>query len=127
MEKLKKNDILLIVIILIVSVIGYFIIRTIPSQEGNQVKITVNGKIYGIVSLNKDDIIKIEDEKGNNNTIEIKDNYVKMTSASCHDKYCIHQGKISKGNQTIVCLPNKVIIEIINEGNIINEIDTIAG
>ena len=35
-------------------------------------------------------------------------------------KYCIKQGKIKNTGQTIVCLPHKVVVEIIKQ-NIVNE------
>ena len=35
-----------------------------------------------------------------------------MIEADCHDSLCIYQGKISKVGQSLVCLPNKVMVEI---------------
>lgn len=44
--------------------------------------------------------------------MEIKDGYADCTEADCRDGLCVNQKKISKVNETIVCLPHKVIIEI---------------
>ena len=42
---------------------------------------------------------------------------VKMESASCPDGLCVHQGAISDGLLPIVCLPNKVQIQIVEDNN----------
>ena len=40
-----------------------------------------------------------------------------MKEANCPDKLCIHQGKISKNGETIVCLPHGLIVEIKSDDN----------
>ena len=35
-----------------------------------------------------------------------------MTRADCPDQLCIHQGPIHIQGETIVCLPNRVVVEI---------------
>jgi hypothetical protein len=48
-----------------------------------------------------------------------------MTQADCPDKLCVHQKAISATGETIVCLPNKVVVEIAGETEDA-EFDTIA-
>ena len=47
------------------------------------------------------------------NILQIEDGKADMMSADCPDQLCVHQNSISKENQTIVCLPNKIVAEII--------------
>ena len=35
-----------------------------------------------------------------------------MTDANCPDKYCVHQNPIHSAGEVIVCLPNKLVVEI---------------
>ena len=35
-----------------------------------------------------------------------------MSDADCPDKLCIHQGRIHKNGQWIICLPNRVAVTI---------------
>ena len=35
-----------------------------------------------------------------------------MIEADCPDKLCVHQKAIERTNETIVCLPHKVVVEI---------------
>ena len=47
--------------------------------------------------------------------IFLKDGKVKMTEASCPDHVCIRQGTIDAPGETVVCLPNKVVLEIVSK------------
>ena len=71
------------------------------------IRITVDGKEYGTYSLEKDQTIKINDT----NVCEIKDGQARMISAQCPDHLCMKQKAIDEKGGTIVCLPNKVVIE----------------
>ena len=77
-------------------------------EQKGMLKITVDGEQYGTYSLSKDRTIEINDT----NVCEIKDGKVTMTEADCPDKLCVHQKAISTKGGTIVCLPNKVVLEI---------------
>lgn len=37
---------------------------------------------------------------------------VSVTESSCGDKTCMRTGKISKRGEVIICVPNKIIVEI---------------
>ncbi len=83
---------------------GMYLMR---KDDYGSVRITVDGKEYGSYSLAKDQVINI----GNTNVCEIKDGKVKMTEASCPDHLCIKQKAVGNHGGTIVCLPNKIVIE----------------
>ena len=90
------------------------------------VKITLDGKEYGTYSLDEDREIEIKTDNGNNK-VEIHDKSVEMKEADCPDKYCVKQGKINKIRQNIVCLPHKIVVEIISaDSSKQNEADAIA-
>ena len=71
------------------------------------ITITVDGEEYGTYSLGKDQTISINDT----NVCEIKDGKAHMISATCPDHLCMKQREIDEKGGTIVCLPNKVVIE----------------
>ena len=103
---MKKGDIALIIIALIV-----LIIWLIPSQSGEVVRVYVDGEIIKTLPLNENTQALIESEYGKNRVI-IRDKKVYVTDANCPDKLC-EKGEISKSGRSIVCLPNhlSVIIE----------------
>ncbi len=47
--------------------------------------------------------------------VEIKDNGVRVKDSPCPLKVCMHQGRINKPGQTIVCVPNRMMIRIMGE------------
>ncbi len=108
---MRKNDFILIGAILLISAIAFLFI---PKESANIAKITVDGKLYSTVSLEKDTKIEINDT----NVAVIKDGEIYMESATCPDKLCVRQGKISDSSKKIICLPNKVIIEALKESSI---------
>lgn len=108
---MKKNDLYLIGgIILIIALSFLFII--LYRSEGSKVIITVDGKEYMTFDLNEDTVYTIKHENGDWNTFEIKDGYVRMIDASCPDKLCVKHNEIHYNNESITCLPNRVVIGI---------------
>lgn len=104
---MKKKDLIMIAAILAVALAlwgGMFLMR---KDDYGSIRITVNGQEYGTYSLAEDQVIAI----GDTNVCEIKDGKVKMTKADCPDHLCIRQKAVGSSGGTIVCLPNKVVIE----------------
>lgn len=111
---MKKKDIFLVGGILILALLCWLVpkgLRLLNENKETELKVTVAGEVYGIYSLEKDQVIKIQDT----NVCEIKDGKVKMTEASCPDHVCIRQGAIDAPGETVVCLPNKVVLEIVSK------------
>lgn len=108
---MKKKDLILICSVLILAAAFWLIPRAVGifgNSKAQKLRITVSGKEYGVYSLDEDQVIKI----GDTNVCEIKDKKVTMISAECPDQLCIHQGPICLQGETIVCLPNKVVLEV---------------
>ena len=82
-----------------------------------KVLMSVDGKVEQEIDLSKDGDYAILNDNGDFNTINITQGVVRMKEANCPDKLCIHQGKISKNGETIVCLPHGLIVEIKSEDN----------
>ena len=124
-KRISRNDIWFCVILMLVVLIGIaaFVFMT-NDKAGAKVRVTVDGNEYGQYSLDEDAEIPIEIDGVTANLLEIKAGKADMTEAVCPDKLCVHQKAISKNHETIVCLPNKVVVEII--GSEESGLDTIA-
>ena len=120
---MKKNDFILIGSVLLILIL---IIAIFYSQrtEGSKVSVYRDGKEVLSFDMNKDITYTIRGEQGEWNTLTIKDNVVDMVDASCPDKLCVHQKKIHYNKETIICLPNRIVLEII--GGEENQIDSIV-
>ena len=123
---MKKKDIILIAAILLVAGIFWLVLQQSRSVTGNTVRVTVDGEVFGEYSLDEDQVITIETDLGTN-VLEISDGSAVMIEASCPDGYCMDQGHISHNTETIVCLPNKVVAEVLlGEDSTEEEIDGIS-
>ncbi|NLZ45058.1 MAG: NusG domain II-containing protein [Clostridiales bacterium] len=100
-------------IIILLSAFVYFIIQG-KSQQGKAVEIYVNGELIDTVSLEKDRTFFINNEFGKNE-IRIKNQKISIISASCENKVCISQGEVHTSTAPLVCVPNKLVIQVIND------------
>jgi len=128
MKNIKKLDIILISIYLLISVGAaiYFTVDGLNVHEGAmEVIISVENQEYERFTLpvpqNKE--IVIETERGRN-VLVVEGDHIDMLESDCNDQICVHQGEISTPNEMIVCLPNQVVIEIKGKTKI--EVDQIA-
>lgn len=121
--KLNKNDILLIIVVIFLSVCALIGYRLFYHQSGNFVQITVDGKIYNELPLDEDNVIIIEG-KGGTNKLSIHNGYADMTDADCPDKLCVKQKKIHYNGESLICLPHKVVVTVISDKE--NQLDGIA-
>ena len=110
---MKKNDVILGGGILIAALLLFLVMHLTRGEDGNQIQITVDGNIYGTYSLAKDQVIEVK-EKDFYNRIRIQDGKAYMGEANCPDGYCEEQGKINGRSQTIVCLPHKLVVEVLD-------------
>lgn len=110
---MKKRDIMLILMILFVSVAGLLFV--LPGREEGMAYIYVGNSIYGKYDLSDEQTIRIENDNGIVNIIEIKDNSIRMKDATCPNRFCVDSGPISRNNESICCVPAGVMIVIRNE------------
>lgn len=110
---MKKKDLILGVGVIVIALVMMLIMHLTRSEDGNQIRITVDGKVYGTYALEKDQTIEVKNGDFYNK-IRIKDGKAYMEEANCPDGYCEEQGKISGHTQTIVCLPHKLVVGVID-------------
>lgn len=118
---MKKGDILLVCAVLILAAAGLIYMNLGGKKSGGTLTVTVAGEIYDTYDLAENQEISL-DMDGGHNQFQIKDGVVSMMEADCPDQYCVKHAPIYKVNETIVCLPHKVVLEI-TEGEEAKEID----
>lgn len=114
---IRKNDYILIITVLAITAVVVFATNLMQRKNtGSQamVVVSVDGEEYGSYPLNKDLEDKIEFPDGSYNVIQIEDGYVSVSEASCRDQICVNHMHIHYSGETIVCLPNRLVIEIVN-------------
>ena len=119
---IRKADIILALVLIIIGT-GVSFMLSRSNVTGSQVVVQVDGKIYGTYSISENRSIPIRQGK-KTNTVLIKDGKVSMSEASCHNQVCVKHKSIHTTGESIICLPNKVIIKIQGKGG--NEYDAIS-
>lgn len=110
---LKKVDYIFLLSLIIIGIIFCAILYLPHKDVGKYVEVRVNGKIINTFSLKYDKKQLIQTEDGTN-TLQIKNGAVTMIEANCKDKICENMNAISRVGETIVCLPHKVVLEIVS-------------
>jgi len=110
--KKNKNDILLIAVILVAAA-ALLIWRAANREVGSSVEIRVDGVLLATLPLDKDDSMVIGDGD-HTNTLVIQGGVASISSASCPDHVCMKRGTIRYDGESIVCLPNRLVVTVIN-------------
>lgn len=121
---MNKSDIKLILCI-VISMIILILCMLIFREEGNKKAIVYyENKVVLTIDLNNS-LDNTYIVKGYNGDVKIlaKNGKIKVLEENSPRHICSKQGWISEVYETIVCLPNKIIIKI--DAN--NEYDTIVG
>ena len=121
---MKKNDVILIAALLVVALLtagGMRIWQMNNTKDTANVVVTIDGEVYGTYPLSEDRTERIELPDGYYNILVISDGYADVTEASCPDQICVKHNHIRYSKESIVCLPNKVVVTV--EGGEENEID----
>lgn len=117
----------LLIIILIVCISVLFIIIQFNRGSGLTCVIRHNGEVidsYVLSDISSRKIVDYDFEEKVEICIE-KDG-VSVISSTCRDKICEKSGKITRGGQTIVCLPGKLSISL-ESGKSDSDVDTVIG
>lgn len=122
LEKKHRNDLILIAVLLAAAGIAFGIIQ-LGKKSGGYAVVVQDGKEVATYPLNVDTTVTINSPTGFN-TLVIKDGKADVTDADCPDKLCVNQHSISYDGETIVCLPNKLVVKIVSEAE--SDVDIIA-
>ena len=119
-RKINKYDIILILTIICISII-FITLNKLNSKQGTNALVYYDNKLIKTIDLSIDKTYNIKGYNGNV-VIVVKDNKIKVKEEKSPLHLCSKQGYISKSYETIVCLPNKIVIEIDTK----KDIDTVV-
>lgn len=109
----RKNDLLLLAAFLAAGgIIALILFLGGSGGGGRYAEVRVSGKTVMTLPLDRDAEIDIEGYGGGTNHLVIEDGKAWISEASCPDGLCVKMGKIGRNGQSVVCLPNRVVVEI---------------
>jgi len=110
-----RFDLAFVIFILFFSIVSFWVIhkRFQPSSGASAICIYQKDKLLEESGLDKDRIITILDGKMQ---LEIKDGRARVLNTDCPHHICKNMGWIKYNGETIVCVPNQVLIEVKSKG-----------
>lgn len=119
-----KRDWILLGVLAIIAIAIWGYTSFWQKESAEKVIVTLDGETYGTYDLKKDQTIEIKKDDSVCNVLCIQDGEIFMQDATCPDKLCEKQGKKSHDKETIVCLPNKVVVTVVSADT--SGIDSVA-
>lgn len=109
--KIKKADIIFIFVIVAIAIIFMLAYTFLYQDEGVWVVVYQDGEEIERYSIEEEGFYTINES----NTFEIRDGIVDMIDADCKNQICVNHIAIDSVGETIVCLPNKIVVAIEGE------------
>ncbi len=122
---MKKADFIVIGAVAVVVAVLLIVLYGVNSNSGDYVQIEVDTKIVDVLPLDTDTEKTIKTDNGTNKLV-IKDGKAKMIEADCPDGICVNHKSINRSGESIICLPHKVVVTVVNEKAQDDEIDAVA-
>ena len=115
LKKYRKDIILCGIVLLAALIIWLFYIFVFTGKSANlKAQITIDGELIGEYPLSLDNTFSVTTKDGFNGIV-IEKGSVRVATADCRDKICVHRGSISRSGESIICLPHKLVIVIIGD------------
>jgi hypothetical protein len=112
MYRLNAADMAVAVLVIALSIAPLFSFNKKPAA-GALVNIYEDGRMVKQAELSIDAVYKVK-----NVEIQVEAKKVRILRSDCPHQICVHTGWISSPAQTIVCVPNKVLVEIKNNSGV---------
>ena len=97
------------------------------SPASAYLRVSVNNRMYEPLPLDRDFSVDIKRDGGYHNLVIVESGAVSMMFSTCDNQLCVHQGQVSLDNRElralynqIVCLPNEVLLEVLDENEVIS-------
>jgi hypothetical protein len=123
-NKMTVFDVMLILAALFLSIgaiVQTKLFREPATVIGAQAVVYGDGKELQRIDLQKEGDIALP---GGKMVLAVKNGTVRVKQSDCHRQTCVHAGPIGSTGETIVCVPNKMVIEI--AGGVVPVVDAVV-
>ncbi len=117
---IRKADIILFIVLVIIGLAASAALTLSHGEAGSNAKVVIEsgGDLYARYPLNEDRTVKVlapvSSQHDHYNVVVISGGSVSVTEASCKNQVCVKHGSISRSGESIVCLPNRMVVRIEN-------------
>ncbi len=124
---MSKRTVLLSLLLLAVAACAGFLLLRPRGEDHPVARVTLDGELVeeiDLTTVEKPFSFPVNSRSGGYNTVLVEPGRISVSEADCPDQICVRQGRISDGTVPIVCLPHKLMIEIVGGGE---ALDAAAG
>ena len=116
-QYIKKADIILLIVLVAIGLAATVMVG-VSKSSGDTVLIENHGDLFGKYSLHEDREIDVPcvDSVGSDLHVSISGGTVKVTSSGCANQLCVKHSAISRTGESIICLPNRIVVKIEGKG-----------
>ena len=113
-QYIRKADIILFIALVVIGLAASAALSLSHGEAGAGAKVVIEsgGELYATYPLSEDLTISVPAPGRGENVVEISGGTVSVTEASCKNQVCVRHGAISKTGESIVCLPNRLVVRI---------------
>ena len=117
-QYIRKADIILFIVLVAAGLAASAALTMSRADAGDGARVIIEsgGNLYAAYSLYEDRTLSVPapNQSDSYNVVEIRDGTVSVTEASCKNQVCVRHGAISRSGESIVCLPNRLVVRIEN-------------
>lgn len=113
-----KTKVIVFLLIAAVAVSAAVLLLRGGNAPSPTARITRDGVLLEEIDLDRVDepwSFTLEDGSGTN-TVQVERGRIRISEADCPDQVCVNRGWISDSTVPIICLPHKLMIEIVGGG-----------
>ncbi|MDX9785547.1 MAG: NusG domain II-containing protein [Desulfobacterales bacterium] len=112
LNKMTVLDIVLICAVLFLStniIVKTKLLRASPPAISAEAIVYCDGREQQRIDLRKDMDIVLPGKKM---VIAVEGGKIRIKQSDCHRQMCVHAGWVRLAGETIVCVPNRIVIEV---------------
>ena len=113
-ESKKRTAVCIVITAAVIALSLIFIAFTKLGSNGRIAYVYSDGELIETIDLDRvtSPYTFTVSHNGGENLIEVRHGEIGVISATCPDKICVDRGHIKDSSLPIVCLPNKLVVQI---------------
>jgi len=111
-KRFKIGD-LVIIAAVVIFILLFFYRNVLSKPAGRRVEITAQA-YENTFFLDEDRVVEVEGPLGITEVV-ISEGEAWVRSSPCREKICIKMGRVKRVSEQVVCIPNRVVVEVVGE------------
>ena len=114
MKFVKKSDMIVIAVALVLCLVGWFSYQAIVGDKAAKAEIYYKSTLVETIDLTAGVDKNFSIAQNKNVVLHVyKDGSICFLESNCPDKICMHAGRLHTIGQSAACLPNSIVLKIV--------------